>query len=121
MVNFIKQYWKLLLALIYAVFVPLYFYNYNANMQKAIDFTRTSSNNQISLLQNHIDEQKEHYDSLIEEYKLQIEEEEIRYQEEISKIKETQEKQQKILAKRFKENPSDISKELYERYGLSDK
>jgi uncharacterized membrane-anchored protein YhcB (DUF1043 family) len=45
--------------------------------------------------------------------------EEARYNEEIKSIKDKQDKQQKELSKKFKNNPSAISEELTKRYGLN--
>lgn len=120
MINFIKQYWKFILALIYVVVVPLYFYQSTKGMQKALDASRESSNNQIAILQNALTKQSQDYDKMFKEYQAKVEEEETRYNEELKKIKETQAVQQRQLSKRFKENPSSISDELSKRYNLSD-
>lgn len=119
--NFIKQNWKLVLALVYAIFVPLYFWKSTKNMQQALDSSRDSSSKQINVLQNALEEQTEYYDSLFQEYQDRIDAEQIRYDEEIQKIKDTQMTQQKELSKKFKSNPSTISDELKKRYNLSDK
>ena len=119
--NFAKQNWKLILALVYAIFVPLYFYNSTRNLQIALDSSRDSSDKQINVLQNALDEQSEYYDSLFQEYQDRMDAEENRYNQEIEDIKVVQDKQQKELSKRFKNNPSAISNELKKRYNLSDK
>jgi cell division protein FtsX len=121
MVNFIKQYWKLLLALAYAIFIPLYFHQSTKSVQNALDNSRESSQKQINILQNSIDEQAQYYDALLQDYQDKMDAEEIRYNQEIKNIKEVQEKQQKELAKKFKNNPSTISDELKKRYNLNDK
>jgi hypothetical protein len=116
---FIKEYWKLLLALAYAIFVPLYFYQSTRTLNKTLDNSRVSSDTQINILQNTLDEQTEYYDKLFQEYQDRMDAEEARYNEEIKSIKEKQEKQQKKLSKKFKSNPSAISEELTKRYGLN--
>ena len=117
--EFIKLYWKPILALLYAILVPLYFYQSTKSMQQALDSSRTSSSAQINILQNTIDEQTEYYDKLFQEYQDRMDAEEIRYNEEIKNIKENQQKQQKDLSKKFRNNPSAISEELTKRYGLN--
>jgi len=119
MVNFIKQYWKILLALAYAIFIPLYFYQSTKSVQAALDNSRESSQKQINILQNTIDEQAQYYDALLQDYQDKMDAEEVRYSQEIIKIKQTQEQQKKQLLKRFKENSSVISDELTKRYGLN--
>ena len=121
MVDIIKQYWKLILAIAYAIFVPLYFYNSTKGIQKAFDSSRESSQKQINLLEDSLEEQSVYYDQLFQQYQDRMDAEEIRYQQEIIDIKQVQDKQQKELSKRFKNNPSAISDELKKRYNLSDK
>ncbi len=119
--NFIKVNWKLILAIVYAIFVPLYFYKTTRTLQIALDSSRDSSDKQINILQNTLDEQSEYYDSLFQEYQDRMDAEENRYNQELEDIKVVQDKQQKELSKRFKNNPSAISDELKKRYNLSDK
>ena len=119
MLSFIKQYWKIILALVYAIAIPLYFYQSTKGMQKALDTSRESSNNQITILQDALTKQSAEYDKMFKEYQAKVEEEENRYNEELRKIKETQAVQQRQLSKRFKDNPSSISDELTKRYNLS--
>lgn len=119
MLNFIKQYCKLLIALLYAIFVPLYFYQSTHILQKSLDISRDSSEKQINILQNSLEEQTQYYDKLFEEYQSSLETEQAKYDESLKVIKETQILQQKQLSKRFKESPSSISDELSKRYGLN--
>lgn len=121
MVNFIKEYWKLLLAIAYAIFIPLYFYQSTKSIQNGLDNSREFSQKQINILQNSLDEQSQYYDELLQQYQDKIDAEEIRYNEEIENIKQVQQEQQKELSKRFKNNPSAISDELRKRYNLNDK
>jgi hypothetical protein len=118
MLNFIKHYWKLILALAYAILIPLFFYQSTKGMQKALDASRESSDNQIGILKNALNEQSVQYDKMFKEYQAKVDEEEKRYNEELKQIKETQASQQRQLSKRFKENPSSISDELSKRYNL---
>ena len=120
-INFIKQNWKLILALVYAIFVPLYFYKSTKTLQVALDSSRDSSDKQINVLQNTLEEQSQYYDYLFQEYQDRMDAEEIRYNQQIENIKVVQDKQQKELSKKFKNNPSAISDELKKRYNLSDK
>ncbi len=119
--EFINLYWKPILALLYAILVPLYFYESTKSVQAALDNSRESSQKQINILQNSLDEQAQYYDALLQDYQDKMDAEEVRYNEEIKKIKEVQQKQQKELAKRFKNNPTTISDELKKRYNLNDK
>ena len=119
--EFINLYWKPILALLYAILVPLYFYESTKSVQAAFDNSRESSQKQINILQNSLDEQAQYYDALLQDYQDKMDAEEVRYNEEIKKIKEVQQKQQKELAKRFKNNPTTISDELKKRYNLNDK
>jgi uncharacterized protein HemX len=119
MLSFIKQYWKLILALAYAILVPLFFYQSTKGMQKALDTSRESSNNQITILQDALNKQSAEYDKMFKEYQAKVEEEEKRYNEELKQIRETQVVQQRQLSKRFKDNPSSISDELSKRYNLN--
>ena len=119
--NFIKQYWKLLLAIAYAMFIPLYFYQSAKSIQNSLDSSRESSEKQINILQNSLDEQSLYYDMLLQEYQDRMDAEDVRYNEELNSIKQAQEQQQKELSKRFKNNPSTISDELKRRYKLNDK
>lgn len=121
MVNIVKQYWKLILALAYAIFIPLYFYNSTKGIQKAFDSSRESSQKQINLLEGALEEQSIYYDQLFQQYQDRMDAEEARYEQELKDIKQVQDKQQKELSKRFKKNPSAISDELKKRYNLSDK
>lgn len=119
MLNFIKQYWKLLIALLYAIFVPLYFYQSTHTMQKSLDISRDSSEKQINILQNSLEEQTQYYDKLFEEYQSSLEAEQTRYNESLNQIKEAQVLQKKQLSKKFQQSPSSISDELTKRYGLN--
>ena len=115
----ILKYWKILLLLAYGIAVPLYFYQSTKGMQKALDASRESSDNQIKILKTSMEDQRKAYDKMFDEYRVKMEAEEKRYNEEIEKIKATQASQQRQLSKRFKESPSEISNTLMEKYGLN--
>ena len=119
MVSFIKQYWKLLLLLAYAIAIPLYFHQSTKGVQQTFDSSRESSQTQINILEGALEDQKLYYDQLFQEYQERMDAEEVRYDEELEKIKQTQVTQQKQLSKKFKDNPSAISDELSKRYGLN--
>ena len=115
----ILKYWKILLLLAYGIAVPLYFHQSTKGMQKALDASRESSQNQINILKSNIEVQKLAYEKMFNEYRAKMEEEDARYKQELEKIKTTQASQQKILSKRFKDNPSEINNTLMEKYGLN--
>lgn len=119
MLDFIKQYWKLILLLAYSIAIPLYFYQSTKNMQKGLDSSRDSSQHQIDILKTSMQQQTVAYEKMFNDYREATKQEEIRYKEEIEYIKKTQVLQQKQLSKRFKENPSEIDKTLIEKYGLN--
>lgn len=116
--KYIKIYWKEIFIVAYAIFIPLYFFQSTQSTQKALDASRTSSSNQISYLEDRLDEQAFYYDQLIEEYQIKIDLIEQKYNGEIDRIKERQAIQQEELTIIFKKNPSAISEELRKRYGL---
>lgn len=117
--NFIKSYWKIILALLYAIAVPLWFYQSNRALVQALEISDNSSKQQIQVLKNNIDTQKAAYDKLFEEYKQKLEYEEQRYNKELADIKTKQEQQQGKLSGLFRRNPTSINDELSKRYGLN--
>lgn len=119
MSDLIKQYWKAVLAIVYAIAVPLYFYSTNVASKQALEASRQSSNEQIKVLEQTIKDQQKHYEQSFEEYKALIQKEEERHQEQIKKIQETQAYHQALLTQRFQQNPQTITDELKKRYGLN--
>lgn len=117
--NFVRQYWKIMLAIAYMILVPLYSYQSTAKMRQTLEISQESSDGQIKILQGAMEEQRVQYDKMFKEYQAKIEEEKKRYDDEIVELRKTQEKHQKLLSKKFKENPSAISDELSKRYGLN--
>jgi hypothetical protein len=116
--SFLKENWKAVLAIVYAIVVPLYFLNYTNNLRKALDSSRDSSKQQIEILQDSMDKQTVYYDDLFKQYQIDLENEQTRHNEEIRKIKETQQYQQQLLSQRL-QDPTQLAKELKERYGLN--
>lgn len=108
-----------MLAIAYMILVPLYSYQSTAKMRQTLEISQESSDGQIKILQGAMEEQRVQYDKMFKEYQAKIEEEKKRYDDEIVELRKTQEKHQKLLSKKFKENPSAISDELSKRYGLN--
>ena len=115
----IKDNWKIILALIYAIAVPLYFYNSNRATAKALDIAQKSSDQQIQVMKTAMDTQKAAYDKMFEDYKQRLNAEEERYNKELQTIKDNQKVQQGKLAGLFKSNPQAVNDELSKRYGLN--
>jgi len=116
--NFLKENWKAVLAIVYAIAVPLYFYSSTLKLQQALDSSRDSSKKEIQILEDTIQKQSSYYDGLFKQYQVAIEQEQIRHEEEIRKIKEIQAYQQSLLAQRL-QDPTEMTKELKERYNLN--
>ena len=115
----LKNNWKVVLALIYAVAVPLYFYNSNRETAKALDIAQKSSDQQIQVMKTAMDSQKVAYDKMFEEYKQRLDAEEERYNKELQAIKDGQKAQQYKLSGLFKNSPQAVDDELSKRYGLN--
>ena len=115
----VKDNWKLILALIYAIAVPLYFYNSNRETAKALDIAQKSSDQQIQVMKTAMDSQKAAYDKMFEEYKQRLDAEEERYNKELQAIKDGQKAQQYKLSGLFKNSPQAVDDELSKRYGLN--
>ena len=116
--NFLKENWKAVLAIVYAIAVPLYFYSSTLKLQQALDSSRESSKKEIKVLEDTIQKQSSYYDGLFKQYQIAIEQEQVRHEEEIRKIREVQAYQQSLLAQRLKD-PTQMAKELKERYNLN--
>ena len=116
MFNFLKENWKAVLAIVYAIAVPLYFLNYTSNLRKALDSSRDSSKEQIKILKDTVDKQKIYYDGLFVQYEIELNNERTRHDEEVKKIRETQQYQQILLSQRL-QDATEMAKELKERYG----
>jgi hypothetical protein len=115
----LKNNWKIILALIYAIAVPLYFYNSNRETAKALDIAQKSSDQQIQVMKTAMDSQKIAYDKMFEEYKQRLDAEEERYNKELQAIKDGQKAQQYKLSGLFKNSPQAVDDELSKRYGLN--
>jgi len=121
MYNFIKQNWKIGIAIIYAVAIPMYFYLTTAKINKALDTSNESNKKQIEILESTITEQQMYYDQLFEDYRVSFEYESERHDTEIRKIYETQEYQQSLLVDKLKKDPMQITIILKDRYKLNDR
>jgi hypothetical protein len=119
MFNFIKQYWKWIIALLYALIVPLYFHQSTKNLSKALDESRESNKQQLEILNKSLKEQQLYYDGLIEEFTIAMDLESQRHNDEMQKIRDMQEYQQSLLADRFKNDPTQITIVLKDRYKLN--
>jgi hypothetical protein len=116
--SLLKENWKAVLAIVYAIVVPLYFLNYTSNLRKALDSSRDSSKEQIKILKDTVDKQKIYYDGLFVQYEIELNNEHTRHDEEVRKIRETQQYQQMLLSQRL-QDATEMAKELKERYGLN--
>jgi len=116
--NFLKENWKAVLALVYAIAVPLYFYSSTLKLQQSLDSSRESSKKEIKVLEDTVQKQSSYYDGLLKQYQAAIQQEQVRHEEEIRKIREIQIYQQSLLAQRLKD-PTQMAKELKERYNLN--
>jgi Tfp pilus assembly major pilin PilA len=119
MLVLLKDNWKLVISIAYAVIVPLYFNQTSKSAVKAMEASQESSNTQITLLKKQLDEQREQYNKMFEEYKTKMAEAQAKYDEELEKIKKDQKKQQKRLTDTFKNDESAIDEELQKRFGLT--
>lgn len=119
MINFIKQNWKLIAAIAYAVAVPLYFYQSTKILSNALDASKTSSKEQISILNDTLEDQQAYYEVLIEQFTMSLEFEQQKHDDEMKQIREAQAYQQSLLTERFRSDPTQITIILKDRYKLN--
>jgi hypothetical protein len=119
MSDLIKQYWKAVLAIVYAIAVPLYFYLSTRITEQALETSINSSKKQIEVLQSTIDEQSAYYTVMFEQYAALIEQEESRHNEQIQNIQQIKQYQQSLLSQKFNQDPTAITEELKKRYNLN--
>jgi hypothetical protein len=119
MLVLLKDNWKLVISLGYAVIVPLYFNQTSKSAVKAMEASQESSKKQIYILKNEIEEQRRVYNQMFDDYKKKLDEAQAKYDEELESIKKNQKKQQKKMAETFKNDESAIDEELQKRYGLT--
>lgn len=117
--SFLKENWKAVLAIVYAIAVPLYFYMSTKTTEQALEASRNSSKEQIEILQSTIDEQNAYYNVVFEQYAAMLEEEESRHNQQIQRIEQIQQYQQSLLSQKFNQDPTTITEELKKRYGLN--
>ena len=119
MINFIKENWKLIAVIVYAVAVPLYFYQSTKTLSNAFDASRNSSKEQISILNDTLQDQQAYYEVLMEQLTIQIEAEQQKHDDEMRQIRETQAYQQSLMSERFRNDPTQITIILKDRYKLN--
>ena len=114
----VKQYWKLILALLYAIAIPLYFHQSNKGAALSLDLATNSANIQIEELQDSMIEQKQFYDDLIINYQEEFDRIEEKYQIQQKELQEVKRKQKSAFVRRWKKNPSSINEELQKRFSI---
>lgn len=114
----VKQYWKLILALLYAIAIPLYFHQSNKGAALSLDLATNSANIQIEELQDSMIEQKQFYDDLIINYQEEFDRIEEKYQIQQKELQEVKRKQKSAFVRRWKNNPSSINEELQKRFSI---
>ena len=119
MYNFIKENWKLIAVIIYAVAIPLYFYQSTKAVSNALDISMNSSKEEISILNDTLQDQQAYYEVLIEQLTMSLEVEQQKHDDELRVIRETQVYQQSLLTETFRSDPTQITIILKDRYKLN--
>ena len=116
--SFIQKYWKMLIAIAYAIAVPLYFMTSTRAVSQALDQATISSNTQIETLQKTNQKQKEYYDKLLEDYQNKFDEINAKYYTQQLQIDEMAKKQKNDLVKKWNNDPTSINPEIEKRFPI---
>lgn len=118
MYSFIKTYWKYILAIGYAVAIPLYFYSSFQSSSLALTEANVSSNIQFQALIKANQEQKQYYDKLFEDYQVKFDEINTKYYNQQLIIDQIAKKQKNELIKKWNTDPNSINPEIEKRFPI---
>lgn len=119
MYNFIKENWKLIAVIVYAIAIPLYFYQSTKAVSNALDLSINSSKEEVLILNETLQDQQAYYEVLIEQLTMSLEVEQQKHDDELRVIRETQVYQQSLLTETFRSDPTQITIILKDRYKLN--
>jgi hypothetical protein len=119
MFNFIKENWKLIAVIVYAIAIPLYFYQSTKAVSNALDLSINSSKEEVLILNETLQDQQAYYEVLIEQLTMSLEVEQQKHDDELRGIRETQVYQQSLLTETFRSDPTQITIILKDRYKLN--
>ena len=119
MYNFIKENWKLIAVVVYAIAIPLYFYQSTKAVSNALDLSINSSKEEVLILNETLQDQQAYYEVLIEQLTMSLEVEQQKHDDELRGIREAQVYQQSLLTETFRSDPTQITIILKDRYKLN--